>query len=110
MKLTASKLRQIIREETQRLAEYGDADEFPPGTPSYGPDTDHLRPHHDYGTKPVEVGQTREFSGHVTPKGVESGVGEVKSIQGDIVKIAWAEGKMSYLSVSDVEQNSECTY
>ena len=101
MKLTESKLRQIIREEAQRMFEYDDADEFPPGTPSYGPDTDHLRPRHDYGTEPVAVGQYREFTGgDLTPRGV----GEVISIQGDIVKIAWA------LSVSDVEQNSECTY
>ena len=103
MKLTASKLRQIIREEAQRMFEYDDADEFPPGTPSYGPDTDHP-------PEPVKVGQYREFPGDLTPKGVESGVGEVISIQGNIVEIDWAEGKTSYLSVSDVEQNSECTY
>lgn len=108
MKLSESRLRQIIREEAQRMFEYDDADEFPPGTPSYGPDTDHLRPRHNYGTEPVAVRQTREFSGNVTPKGVESGVGEVRAIQGDIVTIAWAEGRISYLSVEDVEQNSEC--
>jgi hypothetical protein len=110
MKLTESKLRQIIREEAQRMFEYDDADEFPPGTPSYGPDTDHLRPRHDYGTKPVAVGQYREFPGSLTPRGVEDPVGVVISIKGDFVQIGWTDGTTSYLPVSEVEQNSECTY
>ena len=108
MKLTASKLRQIIREEAQRMFEYDDADEFPPGTPSYGPDTDHLRPRPDYGAVPVAVDQYREFPPDLTPRGVEDPVGFVISIQGDLVEIGWTNGKTSYLSVSVVEQKSEC--